>query len=67
MMAVLRLKALAVLTLICVASAFPQFQPFKHVLQERQDAKKDPLTVDLGYGVYRGSTNASSGINTWRG
>lgn len=26
-----------------------------------------PLTVDLGYGVYKGSANSSTALNTWKG
>ena len=25
------------------------------------------LTVDLGYGVYKGVSNSSTGLNTWKG
>jgi hypothetical protein len=51
-----------------VTEAFPQSQPFRHALRERQDSgSSDALTVDLGYGVYQGYSNSTTGINTWRG
>ncbi|KAF1944125.1 acetylcholinesterase precursor [Clathrospora elynae] len=65
-MALLRLAAF-VLSLSAATLASPQSRPFNHALRERQNLGNDPLTVDLGYGVYRGYANASTGINTWRG
>jgi hypothetical protein len=65
-MTLLRL-ATFVLTLSSVTDAFPQSRPFKHALSARQDSGQDPLTVDLGYGVYQGYANASTNINTWKG
>jgi hypothetical protein len=65
-MALLQLLTLA-LSLSSVASAFPRSQPFKHALHARQDVGNDNLTVDLGYGVYQGYANSSTGINTWKG
>jgi len=65
-MAPLWLVALA-LAFSSTTIAFPQSRPFKHALNARQNAGNDSLTVDLGYGVYRGYANASTGINTWRG
>jgi hypothetical protein len=56
-----------VLSVSSVAFAFPQSQPFKHAVRARQDSGNDALTIDLGYGVYRGYANASTGLNTWRG
>jgi hypothetical protein len=50
-----------------VTIAFPQSRPFRHALNARQDAGNNSLTVDLGYGVYEGFSNASTGINTWKG
>ncbi|KAH4935915.1 carboxylic ester hydrolase [Parastagonospora nodorum] len=56
-----------VLTLLSAANALPKSRPFDHALRARQDAGNDALTVDLGYGLYQGHTNASTGINTWQG
>lgn len=56
-----------VLTLALAATAFPRSQPFKNALRSRQDSGNDNLTVDLGYGVYQGYANSSTGINTWKG
>jgi hypothetical protein len=56
------------LALSSATEAFPQSQPFRHALRERQDTgSSDALTVDLGYGVYQGYSNSTTGINTWRG
>ncbi|PWY96908.1 alpha/beta-hydrolase [Testicularia cyperi] len=41
-------------------------EPFAELVQKRQ-ATQDSLTVDLGYAKYRGSSNGTTGINTWRG
>lgn len=65
-MALMRCTAV-VLTLLSAANALPKSQPFEHALRARQDAGNDALTVDLGYGLYQGYTNASTGINTWQG
>jgi hypothetical protein len=66
MMALLQL-AVSLLALTTITDASPQARPFNHALRARQDSGSDPLTVDLGYGVYRGYANASTNINTWRG
>ncbi|KAL5117487.1 hypothetical protein ACEQ8H_004652 [Pleosporales sp. CAS-2024a] len=57
----------AVLALSSTTTAFSQSRPFKHVLRAQQDYGNDSLTVDLGYGVYQGYFNSSTGINTWKG
>lgn len=56
-----------VLTLLSAANALPKPRPFEHALRARQNAGNDALTVDLGYALYQGYGNASTGINTWRG
>ncbi|KAF2824857.1 alpha/beta-hydrolase [Ophiobolus disseminans] len=48
-------------------SSSPRSHPFRRALNSRQASTNDALTVDLGYGVYLGSTNATTGIDTWRG
>jgi hypothetical protein len=55
------------ITLSSVVAALPQSQPFREALRYRQSTKNNALEVDLGYGIYQGSSNASTGINTWRG
>jgi hypothetical protein len=65
-MALLRLTVF-VLALSSDVFAIPSSRPFKHALRARQDSGSDPLTVDLGYGVYQGYANASTNINTWKG
>jgi hypothetical protein len=65
-MALLHLSTF-VLALSSVTNGFPQSRPFKHALNARQDSGQDPLTVDLGYGMYQGYANASTNITTWKG
>ena len=55
------------LTLSGAVAALPQSQPFREVLRKRQSTTSNALEVDLGYEVYQGSNNASTGINSWRG
>ncbi len=52
-----------------VARASPiSSQPFADLLAKRQDTQAtDDLTVDLGYSQYRGTFNATSNINSWKG
>ena len=57
----------SLLALTAITDAFPQARPFDHALRARQDLGNDHLTIDLGYGVYRGYANATTDINTWRG
>lgn len=54
-------------TLLGVVAALPQSQPFREVLRNRQSTTSNALEVDLGYEIYQGSSNASTGINAWRG
>ncbi|KAM0304066.1 hypothetical protein ACHAO8_011453 [Botrytis cinerea] len=54
-------------TLLSRVIALPPSHPFKEVARARESSKDVPLKVDLGYAVYQGSTNKSTGINTWRG
>lgn len=65
-MALLQLVAF-VLAFVPITIAIPQTRPFTHALRARQDSGNDSLTIDLGYGIYQGYANASTGINTWRG
>lgn len=55
------------LTLSGTVAALPQSQPFREVLRSRQSTTSNALEVDLGYEIYQGSSNASTGINSWRG
>jgi len=55
------------LTLSGTVAALPQSQPFREVLRSRQSTTSNDLEVDLGYEIYQGSSNASTGINSWRG
>jgi hypothetical protein len=42
-------------------------QPFEKLLRQKQSPATDALDVDLGYAIYRGFANATTGIDTWRG
>ncbi|CAN9425458.1 unnamed protein product [Alternaria alternata] len=57
----------SVVTFSGAVSALPHPQPFKEVLGKRQSTTANALEVDLGYGIYQGTSNTSTGINTWRG
>jgi hypothetical protein len=47
-------------------AASPRSQPFRELLGKTRSTTS-ALQVDLGYGIYEGSTNRTSGINIWRG
>lgn len=49
------------------ASALPYSKPFEHLVQKRQSTGNSSLQVDLGYDVYEGVTNETTGLNTWKG
>lgn len=49
------------------AAATPLQQPFEEALSKRQTPSKNALQVDLGYGIYQGSSNIPAGINIWKG
>ncbi|EXJ66348.1 carboxylesterase 2 [Cladophialophora psammophila CBS 110553] len=52
-------------------SAHPQYnpQPYPPVLRSRQasSGNSSSLQVDLGYEVYEGYTNSTTGLNVWKG
>jgi hypothetical protein len=47
--------------------ALPHTQHSREALGKRQSTNSNAIEVDLGYEVYQGSTNITTGINTWRG
>ena len=49
-------------------TAVPSYNPraFDTAFKARQNTE-DPLTVDLGYGIYKGINNASQGLNKFLG
>ena len=49
------------------SSALPRADPFKQVRSKRQSTGSNDLSVDLGYEIYQGVSNASTGLNTWKG
>lgn len=49
-----------------LSSAVPRDQPFKSALQRRQQSGNS-LRVDLGYEIYEGTSNATTGLNVWKG
>ena len=43
-------------------------RPYANALRARQSGgSASSLHVDLGYAVYQGNTNSTSGLNIWRG
>lgn len=61
--------ALALFVSSTLVSASPiASQPFADLLTKREASNTDDnLTVDLGYSKYRGTFNATTGINSWKG
>jgi hypothetical protein len=55
---------------LAVGAAVPVAQPFQHFNAKRQTTNvtgSSDLEVDLGYEVYEGYHNQTTGINIWRG
>lgn len=46
---------------------YAQFESGSTVAVNATTSAKDPLLVDLGYSVYRGYVDETSGLHTWRG
>lgn len=44
-----------------------QSNPFENALGKRQSGGQNSLEVDLGYSVYVGVQNSTTGINTFKG
>ena len=42
-------------------------KPFDALLSKRQSTSTSGVIVDLGYEIYQGVANASTGLNTWKG
>ncbi|EXJ60189.1 carboxylesterase 2 [Cladophialophora yegresii CBS 114405] len=43
-------------------------RPYLKALEARQSASSgSPLRIDLGYEIYEGTSNSTSGVNIWRG
>ena len=57
------------LLLLAAAVAFSPVQdaPFRPALRQRQAGGGSSLRVDLGYELYEGVANSSTGLHTWRG
>jgi hypothetical protein len=64
-------QTLTVASLLLGSLALPQYDPdpYGGTLLARQTSPDDfsSLQVDLGYGIYQGYNNASSGLNLWKG
>jgi hypothetical protein len=57
------------ITAVCaipLVAAFPNVQSFE-TLKRQANARATSLEVDLGYSIYRGDANSSSGVNTFKG
>lgn len=72
-MLTIRLFSLFALS-ICACVARPEYEhnakPFANALQARQEGggnSSSSLQVDLGYGMYEGVQNSTSGLNIWKG
>jgi hypothetical protein len=55
---------------LAASAAVPVAQPFQHFNAKRQTTNvtgSSDLEVDLGYEVYEGYHNQTTGINIWRG
>jgi carboxylesterase type B len=65
----MRLSVLPIVALCYIAVASPfNPRPFDGVLQKREaDSTNSSLQVDLGYSIYEGVANTTSGINIWKG
>lgn len=53
-----------------VAAAAPSYSalPFAAVVEKRQSQTVNgSLQIDLGYAVYQGVANTTTGLNTWKG
>ena len=65
----IRLLQLCAAAAVAIASpAFlPPVDPFADALGKRQSTGSNNLTIDLGYAIYQGANNATTGINSWKG
>ena len=52
---------------LAAGSALPVGQPFEQVKSKRQAQADSNLQVDLGYEVYEGYNNQTTGLNIWKG
>ncbi|KAG0651279.1 Secreted lipase [Hyphodiscus hymeniophilus] len=64
----LKLISICALAITTVSSAavLPS-NPFENTLKKRQSSGQNSLTVDLGYSVYIGVQNTTTGINNFKG
>ena len=52
----------------CVAVPAHSFRAYDAALQARQASNSSAsLQIDLGYSIYEGVANASTGLNVWKG
>ena len=67
------LFVIQLLALLSACAAWPGYdhnaKPYAAAIHARQTAanSSSSLKVDLGYGVYQGTTNSTSGLNIWKG
>lgn len=55
------------LTVTSIVSASASPQPFEQLKTKRQSAYNNAVQVDLGYEVYEGVANATTGLTLWKG
>lgn len=64
------LLVVALLLIICNARLDDRRQSFARALHTSQAStanRTSSLQIDLGYEIYQGSSNASTGLNVWKG
>jgi hypothetical protein len=61
-----RLSNLAASFVVPCIAALPQTRPFDAV-KRQSNGTSNSLQVDLGYSIYEGVANTSTGLNTFKG
>jgi hypothetical protein len=64
------LRAVALALIACHFHSISAYDPraYKHALAPRQSgSSSNSTTVDLGYSVYQGFFNSTTGLNVWQG
>lgn len=61
------LAAFAAIDSVLAAPPIAHSRPFDHVKRQANSSATGDLQVDLGYSIYQGAPNGTSGINYWKG
>lgn len=68
MLSSISLSLVLVFAQTCLAIPTHSLQAYDAALQARQSSNSSAsLQVDLGYSIYEGVANASTGLNIWKG